>query len=274
MANLTVIEPARALGFPDLREFWAHRDLTYFLVRRDLAIRYKQSIVGVLWAVLQPVLLAVVFSVFLGVLAKVPSESGVPYPVFALSGLVMWIYFASAVSRAAESTVASADLISKVYFPRVVIPVAAVLAPTVDFLFAFVVLLGALLLYGIPIQAELLLVPLLVPVALGIALGAGLWLSALHVKYRDVNVLVPFLVQVGLFITPVIYSFDLVPDDYKPFYAINPLVGLLETFRWMLFPNIGFPGAIMLIPLAAAILLLVSGALYFRRSEQSFADVI
>jgi lipopolysaccharide transport system permease protein len=274
MANLTVIEPARGLGFPDLRELWEHRDLTYFLVRRDLAIRYKQSIVGVLWAVLQPVLLAAVFSVFLGVLAKVPSESGVPYPVFALSGLVMWIYFATAVSRAADSTVASSDLISKVYFPRAVIPVAAVLAPTVDFLFAFVVLIGALLVYGIPLQSELLLVPLLVPVALGIALGAGLWLSALHVKYRDVNILVPFLVQVGLFITPVIYSFDLVPDNLKPLYAINPLVGLLETFRWMLFPETGFPGAIMLIPLAAGIILLVSGALYFRRSEQSFADVI
>jgi lipopolysaccharide transport system permease protein len=274
MANLTVIEPARGLGFPDLRELWEHRDLTYFLVRRDLAIRYKQSIVGVLWAVLQPVLLALVFSVFLGVLAKVPSESGVDYPVFALSGLVMWIYFASAVSRAADSTVASSDLISKVYFPRVVIPVAAVLAPTVDFLFAFLVLIGALLVYGMPIQPELLLVPLLLPIALAIALGAGLWLSALHVKYRDVNILVPFLVQVGLFITPVIYSFDLVPDNLKPLYAINPLVGLLETFRWMLFPNIGFPGAIMLIPLAAGILLLVSGALYFRRSEQSFADVI
>jgi lipopolysaccharide transport system permease protein len=274
MANVTVIEPARRFGFPDLHELWEHRDLTYFLVRRDLAIRYKQSIVGVLWAVLQPVLLAVVFSVFLGVLAKVPSESGIDYPVFALSGLVMWLYFATAVSRAADSTVASSDLISKVYFPRAVIPLAAVLAPTVDFLFAFVVLIGALLVYDVPLQAELLLVPLLLPVALGIALGAGLWLSALHVKYRDVNILVPFLVQVGLFITPVIYSFELVPDDLKPLYAINPLVGLLETFRWMLFPSIGFPGAIMLIPLGAAIVLLVSGALYFRRAEQSFADVI
>jgi lipopolysaccharide transport system permease protein len=274
MTHVTVIEPNSRLKFPDLREFWDHRDLAYVLLRRDLSIRYRQSVVGVLWAVLQPVLLAVVFSVFLGALAKVPSEEGVPYPVFALSGLVMWLFFSTAVSRAADSTVASSELISKVYFPRLVIPVAAILAPTVDFLFAFVVLIGALLVYGMPIEPEILLVPLLIPMALAVALGAGLWLSALHVKYRDVNILVPFLIQVGMFVTPVLYPFSLVPDRLQPLYALNPLVGIIESFRWMLFPELGFPGWIILVPLGTGVLLLVFGALYFHRAEQTFADVI
>jgi lipopolysaccharide transport system permease protein len=274
MTHVTIIEPKSRLKFPDLREFWDHRDLAYVLLRRDLSIRYRQSVVGVLWAVLQPVLLAVVFSVFLGALAKVPSEEGVPYPVFALSGLVMWLFFSTAVSRAADSTVASSELISKVYFPRIVIPVAAILAPTVDFLFAFVVLIGAVLVYGMPIEPEILLVPLLIPMALAVALGAGLWLSALHVKYRDVNILVPFLVQVGMFVTPVLYPFSLVPDRLQPLYALNPLVGIIESFRWMLFPELGFPGWIILVPLGTGVVLLVFGALYFHRAEQTFADVI
>jgi lipopolysaccharide transport system permease protein len=269
-----VIEPHTRLRLPRLRELWEYRDLLLRLARRDLTVRYKQSAVGALWAILQPLLLGVVFSVFLGNLAKVPSGNGVPYPVFALSGMVMWLFFANSMSLASQSTVANAQLISKVYFPRVIIPVAAVLQPAVDFVLAMVVVFVALAVYGVSIGPQILLLPLLMPLALAVALGLGLWLSALHVKYRDVQVLVPFLVQVGLFITPILYPFDLVPEKAQPLYALNPMVGVLELYRWMLFDGSDWPGAIVLIPIGAAIVLLVSGALFFQRAERSFADMI
>lgn len=270
----TVIEPTQTAKVPSPRELWQHRDLIYFLVRRDVAVRYKQSAVGALWAILQPLLLGIVFSVFLGALAEIPSKSGVPYPVFALTGMVLWLYFANAMSSASASTVASSALISKVYFPRIIIPIAAVLQPTVDFAIALLVAFGAMAVYGVEPGIQILLLPLLVPVALGVALGLGLWLSALHVKYRDVQSLVPFLVQVGFFVTPIVYPFELVPDDLQPLYAFNPMVGVLELYRWMLFASSPWPGAIVAIPLVAGAGLLISGALYFQRAERSFADVI
>ena len=269
-----VIEPQTRLALPQLRELWEYRDLLLRLARRDLTVRYKQSAIGALWAILQPLLLGVVFSVFLGNLANVPSGNGVPYPVFALSGMVMWLFFANAMSLASQSTVANAQLISKVYFPRVIIPIAAVIQPAFDFLLALLVVFAALAVYGVDIGPQILLLPLLMPLALAVALGLGLWLSALHVKYRDVQVLVPFFVQVGLFITPILYPFHLVPQNLQPLYALNPMVGVLELYRWMLFDGSDWPGAIVLIPVAAAIVLLVSGALFFQRAERTFADMI
>jgi lipopolysaccharide transport system permease protein len=271
---ITIIDAEARAELVRPRTLWRYRELVYFLARRDVAIRYKQSAVGVAWAVLQPVLLAVVFSVFLGLLAKVPSDYGVPYPVFAVAGLVVWIYFSQAVSRSADSAVTNANLISKVWFPRIVIPVAAVLPPALDFAIAFVVVLGAMLIYGTALSAAVVFVPLLVPLVLASALGFGIWLAALNVRYRDVGVAVPFAIQLGLFITPVIYPFALVPEYLQPIYALNPAVGILEAFRWMLFPEAPFPGWLLAVPIVMAPIALLTGSRYFARAEREFADVI
>jgi lipopolysaccharide transport system permease protein len=216
-----------------------------------------------------------VFSVFLGLLAKVPSKQGIPYPLFALSGMVMWLYFSQALARTAESTVAGSELISKVYFPRLVIPIAAVFPPVLELGIAFVVLLGAMVVYGHPPRMSILLLPLPVLLALAAALGSGLWLAALHVRYRDVALVVPFLLQVGLFLTPIVYPLSIVPQHLQWLYALNPLVGVLEVYRWCLFPNLGAPAWwIVAIPIGLSAALIVSGALYFARAERAFADVI
>lgn len=273
-ASPRVIEPQRGLTFPSVRELWEHRDLLYFLARREVSVRYKQSVIGVFWAVLQPLLLAVVFSVFFGHLAKVPSEPGVAYAPFAVSGMVLWLFFAGAMAQSSESTVANERLISKVYFPRVIIPLAAVCPALIDFCVAFVIVLLTMFVYGIVPPVQIFLMPLLVLLALTTATGIGLWLSALNVRYRDVHHAIPFLILLGLFISPITYPFNLVPASVQPIYAINPLVGVLETYRWMLFPTAGWPGAIVLIPIAASIILLVTGAAYFHRAESRFADII
>jgi lipopolysaccharide transport system permease protein len=269
-----VVEPPSGWRFPDLREVSEHRDLIHLLVRRDISVQYRQSAVGAGWAILQPVLLAVVFSVFLGLLAKVPSAQGIPYPVFAVSGMVMWLFFSNAMSRASESTVASEPLISRVYFPRVIIPLAAVAPPVVDFAVGFVVVLGAMLLYGEDPSLRVVLLPVITLLALTTALGVGLWLSALHVRYHDVQHIVPFAILVGLFITPITYPFSLVPADLQPVYALNPMVGVLEGFRWVLFADYAFPGGVLAIPVVASVVLLITGALFFERMETTFADVI
>ena len=269
-----VIEPPTRFAWPSLSELWEHRDLLYLLARREVSARYKQSAIGVAWAVVQPILLAVVFSVFFGHLAKVPSERGVPYPAFAVSGMVLWLFFAGAMSAVTSSTVANRELISKVYFPRVLIPLAAVAQPLVDFAIAFVVVLLTLVVYGVTPPIQILLIPLAVGLALTTALGIGLWLSAINVRYRDVHLAIPFLIMVGLFVSPITYPFHLVPAAVRPIYAINPLVGVLETYRWMLFPTASWPGTLVLIPIAVSVLLVVTGAIYFQRTEHTFADII
>lgn len=273
-AAARVIEPASGMALPSVRELWERRDLLYFLARRQVSVRYKQSAIGVFWAVLQPLLLAVVFSVFFGHLAKVPSERGVPYPAFAVSGMVLWLFFASALSNASESTVANDQLISKVYFPRIIIPLAAVAPALIDFCVAFVVVIITIVIYGITPPAQVVLVPVLALAALATATGVGLWLSALNVRYRDVHHAIPFLILVGLFVSPITYPFHLVPAGVRPIYALNPLVGLLEAYRWMLFPSAPWPGAIILTPIATSVLLVLTGSLYFQRVERTFADVI
>jgi lipopolysaccharide transport system permease protein len=268
-----VIEPPRTWTRPDLDEIWTHRDLLYLLIRRDLAVRYKQSLIGVFWAVLQPLMLAAVFSVFLGLLAKVPSQSGVPYPLFAMSGLVMWLFVSTAVERASRSTVDNAPLISKVYFPRLIIPVAAVMPGVADFLIGFIVVLLAGMAYGFFPGPSLLAFPGVLLLAVATALGASLWLSALNVKYRDVQLVIPFTIQVALFITPVVYPFDLVPDHLQPLYALNPMVGVLELYRWVLFGE-AWPGTLVLIPVVMSVLMIIGGVVYFKRAENSFADLV
>jgi len=258
-----------------MRELWDQRELLYYLARREVVSRYKQTAIGgVLWAVLQPVLLAVVFSVFFGQLEHVPSESGVPYPAFALSGMVLWLFFANTMSAVSESTVANESLISKVYFPRIIIPLAAVGPALSNCLVAFIVVISINLVYGILPPIQLVLMPVLMLLTLTTAIGIGLWLSALNVRYRDVHHLIPSVILVGLFVSPITYPFHLVPAGLRPIYALNPLVGMLEAYRWMLFPSARWPGAIVLIPIVLSVLLILSGMIYFQRAERMFADVI
>lgn len=271
---IRVIKPPTRFSRPDVHELWDHRDLLYLLARREVSVRYKQSAIGIAWAVVQPILLAVVFSVFFGHLAKVPSERGVPYPAFVLSGMVLWLFFAGAMTAVTTSTVANRELISKVYFPRVLIPLAAGAQPLVDFAIAFVIVLLALVVYGVTPPIQVLLIPLAVGLALTTALGIGLWLSAINVRYRDVHLAVPFLIMLGLFVSPISYPFHLVPAAVRPIYAINPMVGVLETYRWMLFPTASWPGTLVLIPIGVSILLVATGALYFQKTEHTFADII
>ena len=267
-------EPPKSWTLPRLRDVWRHRELVYFLGRRDVAVRYKQTIMGVLWVVLQPLLLALIFSVFLGLLARhVPSE-GVPYPVFALAGMTMWLFLATALSKCSESTISNAPLISKVYFPRLVIPFSALLQPAVDFAAAVVVLVVVMLAYGaVPSIRILLLAPMLL-LATGTALGLGLWFAALVVRYRDVRQVIPFLIQALIFVTPVVYPLSVIPSHYRVIYSLNPFVAVLEGFRWVVLPHAPSPGLLFLLPLATSIVFVVGGLLYFAKAEAAFADVI
>jgi lipopolysaccharide transport system permease protein len=271
-----VIEARRGWRFPDLREAWQYRDLLYFLARRDVVVRYKQAIIGAFWAILQPVIIAGVFAVFLGLIAKLPSATDVPYPLFALVGMVIWLPFTDAVQSASESTLTSEALISKIYFPRVLIPVASIVPAIVDFFFGLVVVLIVALAYGYPPSLKIFAVPFALTLAMMTALGLGLWLSALNVKYRDVHLLIPLAILTGLFISPILYPLSLVPGDLQWLYALNPMAGVLELFHWAILGPAGapFPGALLLMPIIVGVFLLITGALYFERAQRTFADII
>ena len=267
------IEPQRGWASLQLRELWEYRELLYFLIWRDVKVRYKQTVLGAAWAILQPFFTMVVFSVFFGLLAKMPSE-GVPYPVFSYAALVPWTFFATGLSQASNSLVNNSNLISKVYFPRLVVPIASVLGGMVDFVLAFVVLLGMMLYYGIMPTASVVWLPLFLLLALVTSLGVGLWLSTINVQYRDVRHTVPFLTQLWLFATPIVYPSSLVPEPYRALYAINPMCGVVEGFRWVLLGTNTAPGSMIAVSALAAVALLVGGAYYLRRMEKVFADVI
>ena len=267
------IEPSRGWVSLRLGEFWAYRELLYFLVWRDIKVRYKQTALGAAWAVLQPVMTMIVFSVFFGKLAKVPSD-GIPYPIFAYTALVPWQLFAFALSESANSLVGSQSLIQKVYFPRLVIPIAGVLAGLVDFSIAFVVLLGMMAYYGIHPTAAILVLPLFIVFAVAAALSVGLWLSALNVQFRDVRYTIPFLTQFWMFATPVAYPSSLVPKKWRALYGLNPMAGVVEGFRWALLGKSTSPGPLLWVSVAAVILLLIGGLAYFRRMEKTFADIV
>jgi lipopolysaccharide transport system permease protein len=267
-----LIEPAREWPLPDFRRVWQYRELIYFLARRDIAVRYRQTAVGAAWAIIQPVGFAAAFSLVLSLWSR-PPTSGIPYPVFALAGMSVWLFVSSSLTHIAGSTVGSSALISKVYFPRLVIPLAALIPPAVDFLIAFGVLAVAMAFWGVGPPAQVVFVPLIVLLAAATVFGAGLWLSALAVRHRDVQHVVPFVVQIGLFASPVLYQLNLVPERYQALYALNPMVGVLEGFRWALLGT-DSPGAIVLIPVVTAVILLVTGLMYFTRAEASFADDI
>lgn len=255
------------------RELWDYRELFYFLTWRDIKVRYKQTAFGAAWAVLQPFLTMVVFSLFFGSLAGI-SSGDVPYPVFAFAALVPWTFFATAVTLASNSLVEQERILAKVYFPRLIVPAAAVLACLVDLAIAFVVLLGMMLVYGIVPSAAIVTLPFFVMFAAATALAVGLWLSALNVQYRDVRYVIPFLVQLWLFASPVAYPSSLVPEPWDALYGLNPMAGVIEGFRWALLGEAPPPGPMLAVSVAATAALLVGGLLYFRRMERSFADVV
>lgn len=270
---VTIIEPARGWVAVRLRELWQYRELLYFLVWRDVKVRYKQTVLGASWAVLQPFFTMLIFSVFFGRLAGIPSD-GVPYPLFAYVALVPWTFFASGLTLSSNSLVANQGLLRKVYFPRLVIPVSAVVSGIIDFLIAFVVLVGMVAWYGFVPTGEVVWLPALVLLALVTSLGAGLWFSAMNVLYRDVQYIVPFLVQVWLYSTPIVYPGSIVPEQWRTLYAVNPMVGVVEGFRWALLGTDTAPGAMILVSAIASVVLLVGGLYFFRRMERSFSDVI
>jgi lipopolysaccharide transport system permease protein len=275
-ADLThevVIQPSRGWVALRLRDLWEYRELLYFLVWRDVKVRYKQTVLGVAWAILQPFLTMVVFSVFFGRLAKVPSD-GIPYPVFAYTALLPWQLFAHALTESANSLVENEKLITKVYFPRLVIPIAAVLAGLVDFAIAFMLLLVMMVYYGIVPTAAVLTLPLFLLLAIATALAVGLWLSALNVQYRDVRYTIPFLTQFWLFATPIAYPSSLVPEPWRALYGLNPMAGVVEGFRWALLGKAGGVGPLMIVSALAVGVLLFGGLVYFRRMEKTFADVV
>jgi len=257
----------------DLRELWAHRELLYFLVWRTIKVRYKQTVMGVSWTVLQPFLAMVVLSVFLGRLARVPSD-GIPYPLFAYSGLVVWTFFTRALSEAAQSLIMQQQLITRVYFPRILLPVAGVIAAGVDVLLTLPVLLGLVLWFGVSPASTVWALPFFLLLAAAGVLGVGLWLSALNVRYRDVRHAVPFLIQLWFLATPVMYPSSLLQGRWRLLYGINPVAGAVEGFRWALLGVIPFPGELIVTSAAVALVAIVGGLLYFHRMEVSFADVI
>jgi lipopolysaccharide transport system permease protein len=272
-AATTIVRSPQGSWNINWSELWEYRELLYFLVWRDIKVRYKQTVLGVAWAIIQPFFTMVVFSIFFGYLAKIPSD-GIPYPVFAYCALLPWQLFAHALTESGNSLVANQQLITKVYFPRLVIPISAVLAGLVDFGIAFVVLLGMMFYYGIEPTAALLTLPLFLLLAIATALAVGLWLSALNVQYRDVRYTIPFLTQFWLFATPIVYSSSLVPERWRALYGLNPMAGVAEGFRWALLGKAGGTGPLVMISALAVSVLLVGGLVYFQRMEKTFADVV
>jgi lipopolysaccharide transport system permease protein len=268
---VVTIKPSNGWVSLRLQELWEHRELIYFLIWRDIKVRYKQTVLGAAWAIIQPLFTMAVFAVFFGHLAKIPSD-GVPYPMFAYAALVPWTFFANALTQASNSLVGSAGLITKVYFPRLVVPLASVLSGIVDLVLAFGVLLLLMVAYGVGVSARLLWVPVFVVLTVTAALAVSLWLSALNVKYRDVRYTVPFLTQVWLFATPVAYPSSLLPEPWRTLYGLNPMVGVVEGFRWAMLNTGSAPGSIFLVSSLASLLFLLLGAHYFRRVEGTFAD--
>jgi lipopolysaccharide transport system permease protein len=266
-------EPPKGWALPKFRELWEYRELVYFFAWRDIKVRYKQTVLGALWAIIQPFFTMVIFSLFFGRLAKVPSDD-LPYPIFAYAALVPWTYFANSITQASNSLVINSNMVKKIYFPRLALPISSVVAGIVDFALAFVVLLGMMFYYGLVPTVNILWLPFFLLLALVAALGMGLWLAAMNVQFRDVHYTIPFLVQALLLITPIAYPSSLLSEPWRTLYGLNPMAGVVEGFRWaMLGTNTG-PGPMLFVSVAVALALLVSGAFYFRRMEQSFADVL
>lgn len=274
---VSIIRPTRGLAGLGLGQLWEYRELLYFLAWRDVKVRYKQTFLGVLWIVMQPIVTVVLFTLIFGKLLKVPS-GGVPYPVFLLAALLPWNYFASTLNRSSNSLVGNAHLITKVYFPRLVIPLSAALSGLVDFSLTFLVLIGLLAYFGIWPSTGFLLLPIFFAMVFFTAVGFGLWLSALNVRFRDVNYLVPFLLQIWMYSTPIVYGTSIIPDRFRWVLAFNPMTGVVEGFRWALLKEHWTEGgpetALFLVSIVTVVIVTITGALFFRSTERTFADII
>jgi lipopolysaccharide transport system permease protein len=267
-----IIRPPRKYIPVDLHELWAYRGLIYSFTWRDVKLRYKQTGLGIAWAVLQPLLTMVIFTIFFGGLAKIPSE-GVPYPLFVLAALLPWTLFAEGITRSTASMVTNANIMTKVYFPRLIMPLSSIISPLVDFAVSLVILVVMMVYYGFVPTANIVFLPLFLLLALATSLGVGLWLSALNVRYRDFQYTVPFLIQIWMFASPVVYASSLVPERLRIWYGLNPMAGVIEGFRWALLGS-GAPSAMVLVSVGMVLALLVSGMFYFKRMEQYYADIV
>lgn len=270
---LITIVPSSGWVRLNLRELWNYRELLVFLIWRDLKVRYRQTALGAAWAILQPFLTMVVFSVFFGKLAGIPSD-GIPYPIFVYAGLLPWQIFSHALTESSNSLVLNQQLITKVYFPRLTIPFSAVLAGLADFAFAFILFLGMMVYYGIVPTLAVITFPLFLLLAIATALAVGLWLSALNVQYRDVRYIIPFLTQFWLFVTPIAYSTNLVPETWRLIYGLNPMVGVVNGFRWALLGYTTAQSSLFIVSIIVVAVLLIGGLAYFNRMEKTFADII
>lgn len=267
------IRPTRGWRSLDLQELWAYRELIYFLTLRDIKVRYKQTAIGVVWAVLQPLAMMVVFTIFFGKLAKMPSD-GIPYPLFAFTALLPWYLFSRGITESTNSLVTDQRLITRVYFPRIIVPTATILAALVDFGVSSIMLMILMFIYGVTPGIAILWIPLFVLLMLVTALGVGFWLSAINVEYRDVMYIIPFLNQFWLFVTPVVYPSSLVPEKWQIIYGLNPMVGVVEGFRWALLGSGEAPGPMIGVSAAVAVTLFLSGIVWFRRRERTFVDAL
>lgn len=272
MSIITIIEPQKKFAFPNLRELWLYRELLYSFVVRDLKVRYRQTVIGGLWAILQPLTTMVVFSVFFGTIAKIGSE-GVPYPIFSYAGLLLWIYFSSSVGNGSNSLVGSAGLLTKIYFPRLIIPISAVIVGLVDYAIAFIVLGGLMWYYHIVPTVAMLGIPLLLLLTLLLSSGISFWLSAINVKYHDVRFVLPFFIQLMMFFTPVIYPISVAPN-YRLILALNPMSGIVEAHRAMILGNQPINWELLGISALITLVIFITGGIYFRSVEKNFADII
>ena len=267
------IQPAKGLLELDLASLWQYRELIHILVWRDVTVRYKQTLLGVAWAMFQPVATMLIFTVVFNVIGKIPSD-GFPYPVFLYAGLLPWFYISQALSRGGTSLVGEAPLISKVYFPRLILPLSATIAPLVDLLLAFIAFLGLMAWFQVMPTWRILLLPLFAGLGATIALAAGLWISALYVRYRDIGHILPMFIQLGMFVSPILYPVSKVPESWRAIYALNPVVSVVEGFRWALIPGFQVDFSMFLPSLGIVFVVLVGGLIYFRSMERTFADVI
>lgn len=271
--EVIILKPSQGWGSLNLREIWLYRELVYFLTWRDLKVRYKQTALGAGWAILQPVLSMVVFSIFFGGLLNVPSE-GVPYPIFSYAALLPWGVFAKALNDTGRSLVSNRAMLTKIYFPRMVIPLASVFSSIADFLIAFVVMLVLMFYYQMAPTSNVWTLPLFLLLAVITALGVGLWLSAMNVLYRDIGYMIPYITQLWFYLTPIVYPASKVPEQWQFIYALNPMVGVVEGFRWALLGTTGAPNPLVFVSAFIALVIFITGMFYFRRMERTFADMV
>ena len=269
----SVISPSRGWLSLNLKEVWEYRELLGILAWRDITVRYKQSIVGIGWAIIQPLMTMIIFTIIFGKFAKLPSD-GLPYPIFAYCALLPWTYFARSLGDSSDSLVGSSHLITKVYFPRLILPISKVFSGLIDFAIAFAILVGMMAWYRIAPTKGVLALPLFIGIAMLAALGVGTWFTALNVRYRDVKFVIPFLVQIWMYASPVAYSTSLIPEKWQWIYGLNPMVGVIEGFRWAMLGKAAPSITLLLIPSLIIIAILISGLYYFKKMEKTFADII